>query len=36
MKQLIRLDKHWIPNEPGYSLYIRPTMSMSITESSSA
>ncbi|OBZ79518.1 Branched-chain-amino-acid aminotransferase, cytosolic, partial [Grifola frondosa] len=26
MKQLIRLDRHWIPNEPGYSLYIRPTM----------
>lgn len=27
MKQLIRLDKDWIPNVPGYSLYIRPTMS---------
>ena len=27
MKQLVRLDKHWIPNEPGYSLYLRPTMS---------
>nr|VWP00595.1 Zn(2)-C6 fungal-type domain-containing protein [Ganoderma boninense] len=26
MKQLIRLDKHWIPEQPGYSLYIRPTM----------
>ncbi|KZT74801.1 branched-chain amino acid aminotransferase II [Daedalea quercina L-15889] len=26
MKQLIRLDKDWIPNVPGYSLYIRPTM----------
>ncbi|KAI0932424.1 hypothetical protein AcV5_004347 [Taiwanofungus camphoratus] len=25
MKQLIRLDKDWIPNRPGYSLYIRPT-----------
>ena len=27
MKQLIRMDKNWIPNVPGYSLYIRPTMS---------
>lgn len=27
MKQLIRLDKHWIPDKEGYSLYIRPTMS---------
>ncbi|KAI0662643.1 branched-chain amino acid aminotransferase II [Cubamyces menziesii] len=26
MKELIRLDKHWIPDQPGYSLYIRPTM----------
>lgn len=26
MKQLIRLDKHWIPDKEGYSLYIRPTM----------
>ncbi|THH02861.1 hypothetical protein EW026_g105 [Hermanssonia centrifuga] len=26
MKQLIRLDKHWIPDQEGYSLYIRPTM----------
>ncbi|KAI0374357.1 branched-chain amino acid aminotransferase II [Pilatotrama ljubarskyi] len=26
MKQLVRLDKHWIPDQPGYSLYIRPTM----------
>ncbi|KAI8995295.1 branched-chain amino acid aminotransferase II [Trametes punicea] len=26
IKELIRLDKHWIPDEPGYSLYIRPTM----------
>ena len=29
MKELIRLDKHWIPDQPGYSLYIRPTMSAS-------
>ena len=29
MKQLIRMDKHWIPDQPGYSLYIRPTMSTS-------
>ncbi|CCM02803.1 uncharacterized protein FIBRA_04914 [Fibroporia radiculosa] len=26
IKQLVRLDKHWIPNRPGYSLYIRPTL----------
>ncbi|TBU64877.1 branched-chain amino acid aminotransferase II [Dichomitus squalens] len=26
LKQLVRLDKHWIPDQPGYSLYIRPTM----------
>ncbi|KAI9057158.1 branched-chain amino acid aminotransferase II [Trametes sanguinea] len=26
MKELVRLDKHWIPDQPGYSLYIRPTM----------
>ncbi|KAH9947981.1 aminotransferase [Amylocystis lapponica] len=26
LKELIRLDKEWIPNKPGYSLYIRPTL----------
>ncbi|KAF9014926.1 branched-chain amino acid aminotransferase II [Cyathus striatus] len=26
IKELIRLDKHWIPSEPGHSLYVRPTM----------
>lgn len=26
IKELVRLDKNWIPTEPGYSLYIRPTM----------
>jgi branched-chain amino acid aminotransferase len=26
MKQLIRLDKNWIPEKPDYSLYIRPLM----------
>ncbi|KAH9944546.1 branched-chain amino acid aminotransferase II [Epithele typhae] len=26
MKQLIRLDKHWIPKQPGYSVYVRPTL----------
>ncbi|KAJ8084244.1 branched-chain-amino-acid transaminase bat2 [Marasmius tenuissimus] len=26
IKQLIRLDKHWIPREAGHSLYIRPTL----------
>lgn len=25
IKELIRLDKHWIPDKEGYSLYIRPT-----------
>jgi branched-chain amino acid aminotransferase len=29
VKELIRLDKHWIPKEPGYSLYVRPTLSKS-------
>lgn len=27
IKELIRLDKHWIPKEPGFSLYVRPTLS---------
>ncbi|KAG6832201.1 hypothetical protein H0H92_004166 [Tricholoma furcatifolium] len=26
IKDLIRIDKHWIPKEPGHSLYIRPTL----------
>ncbi|KAF7339860.1 Branched-chain-amino-acid aminotransferase [Mycena venus] len=26
IKQLIRIDQHWVPKEPGYSLYVRPTM----------
>ncbi|KAI0048411.1 branched-chain amino acid aminotransferase II [Auriscalpium vulgare] len=26
LKQLIRLDKHWIPQEKGHSLYIRPVL----------
>ncbi|TDL28555.1 branched-chain amino acid aminotransferase II [Rickenella mellea] len=26
IKSLVRLDKHWIPQEPGHSLYIRPTL----------
>ncbi|KAF8922338.1 branched-chain amino acid aminotransferase II [Mucidula mucida] len=26
IKELIRIDKHWIPNEPGHSLYVRPTL----------
>ncbi|KAG6902821.1 hypothetical protein C0995_011308 [Termitomyces sp. Mi166 len=26
IKELIRIDKHWIPKEPGHSLYIRPTL----------
>ncbi|KAJ6627180.1 branched-chain amino acid aminotransferase II [Mycena sp. CBHHK59/15] len=26
IKQLIRIDKHWIPKEPGHSLYVRPTL----------
>jgi len=27
IKELVRLDKHWIPKETGHSLYIRPTLS---------
>ena len=27
IKKLVALDAHWIPQEPGYSLYIRPTLS---------
>ena len=27
IKILIRKDKHWIPKEPGHSLYVRPTLS---------
>lgn len=26
IKELVKVDKHWIPQEPGHSLYIRPTM----------
>lgn len=26
MKQLVKLDKNWIPNQPDHSLYIRPFM----------
>ncbi|KAI0786007.1 branched-chain amino acid aminotransferase II [Abortiporus biennis] len=26
LKQLIKVDKHWIPDQPGYSLYLRPTL----------
>ncbi|KZT06788.1 branched-chain amino acid aminotransferase II [Laetiporus sulphureus 93-53] len=26
IKRLVRLDKDWIPDRPGYSLYIRPTL----------
>lgn len=29
IKTLIRLDANWIPDKPGYSLYIRPTLSES-------
>jgi branched-chain amino acid aminotransferase len=25
LKELVKLDKSWIPSEHGYSLYIRPT-----------
>lgn len=27
IKQLISIDKHWVPKEPGHSLYVRPTLS---------
>jgi len=26
IKELVKVDKHWIPQEPGHSLYIRPTL----------
>jgi len=26
IKQLVTVDKHWIPKEPGHSLYLRPTL----------
>ncbi|KAF9260321.1 branched-chain amino acid aminotransferase II [Marasmius fiardii PR-910] len=26
IKELVRLDKHWVPKEPGHSLYIRPVL----------
>ncbi|EOR04764.1 hypothetical protein E3P92_00950 [Wallemia ichthyophaga] len=26
IRKLVLLDQHWIPQEPGYSLYIRPTL----------
>lgn len=29
IKQLVRLDRRWVPEAKGYSLYIRPTMSES-------
>lgn len=31
IKQLIRLDRDWVPREKGYSLYIRPVMSASLS-----
>lgn len=36
MKELIRLDKHWIPTEPGHSLYVRPTISKPVVHMISA
>ncbi|KAI6045142.1 aminotransferase [Pisolithus marmoratus] len=26
IRQLVALDRHWIPKDPGHSLYIRPTL----------
>ncbi|KAK7064434.1 branched-chain-amino-acid aminotransferase [Favolaschia claudopus] len=26
IKHLIRIDQHWVPKEPGHSLYVRPTL----------
>jgi len=26
IKELLRVDERWIPNERGYSLYLRPTL----------
>lgn len=34
IKQLVALDKHWIPKEPGYSMYLRPTLSQSVRSAS--
>jgi hypothetical protein len=28
IKELVRLDRHWIPQENGHSLYIRPALSL--------
>jgi branched-chain amino acid aminotransferase len=28
----VRLDRHWIPQQPGYSLYVRPTLSRSFLD----
>jgi branched-chain amino acid aminotransferase len=30
IKQLVSLDKHWIPKESGHSLYVRPTLSYKV------
>ncbi len=31
IKKLVAIDAHWIPQVPGYSLYIRPTLSELLT-----
>ncbi|KAG8695732.1 hypothetical protein FRC09_008970 [Ceratobasidium sp. 395] len=31
IKTLVKLDSHWIPQEPGHSLYIRPTLNFDRT-----
>ena len=41
IKKLVQLDQHWVPSEPGYSMYIRPTLigtepSVSVTQTSEA
>lgn len=29
VKQLVRIEKDWVPDKPGYSLYVRPLLCMS-------
>jgi branched-chain amino acid aminotransferase len=41
IKQLVSVDEHWIPTDPGCSMYIRPTMigtkaGLGVTASTSA
>ena len=33
VKQLVRIDKDWVPDKPGYSLYVRPLLCTSLLKS---